>query len=300
MTRLHGVKRLLFAGMITAASLAGAAPLTFNSALPVSEGEYLFRQQFIVNQSGHDPGPMARDRKATSSVTVLGYGINHRLAVFGALPYRDIDLELTKTGRRITRSASGFGDLTLFGRYTVVQRDRPGSSFRIAPFAGVKTPTGDDGQSDALGRLPAAAQAGSGSWDPLFGVVATYQTLDYEVDGQIAYQARTRANGFESGDVARMDASLQYRLWPRRLGSGVPGFLYGVLETNLNHQQKDRIAGISDPDSGGTRLFLTPGLLYVTRRWVLEGAVQLPVLQDLNGAALENDYIARIGLRFNF
>ncbi len=293
-------RSLLLAATLTAPLPVGSAPLTFNTALPVAEGEYLLRQQFIVNQSGHDPGMLARDRNAATSVTVLAYGINHRLAVFGALPYQDIDLELTKAGRRITRSASGFGDLTLFGRYTAVQRDRPGSSFRIAPFAGVKTPTGDDRQSDALGRLPAAAQVGSGSWDPLIGVVATYQTLDYEVDGQIAYQARTRANSFESGDIARMDASLQYRLWPRELGPGVPGFLYGVIETNLIHQQSDRLSGSKDPDSGGTRLFLTPGILYVTRRWVLEGAVQLPVLQDLNGTALENDYIARIGLRINF
>ena len=293
-------RSLLLTATLTTALPVGSAPLTFNTALPVAEGEYLLRQQFIVNQSGHDPGMLARDRNAATSLTVLGYGINHRLAVFGALPYQDIDLELTKAGRRITRSASGFGDLTLFGRYTVVQRDRPGSSFRIAPFAGVKTPTGDDRQSDALGRLPAAAQVGSGSWDPLIGMVATYQTLDYEVDGQIAYQARTRAHDFESGDIARMDASLQYRLWPRQLDSGVPGFLYGILETNLIHQQKDRLAGIRDPNSGGTRLFLTPGLQYVTRRWVLEGAVQLPVLQELNGTALENDYIARIGLRINF
>jgi len=28
--------------------------------------------------------------------------------------------------------------------------------------------------------------------------------------------------------------------------------------------------------------------------------VQLPVVQDLNGTALENDYIFRTGVRFNF
>jgi hypothetical protein len=28
--------------------------------------------------------------------------------------------------------------------------------------------------------------------------------------------------------------------------------------------------------------------------------VQLPALQDLNGTALENDYVIRAGFRFNF
>lgn len=73
-----------------------------------------------------------------------------------------------------------------------------------------------------------------------------------------------------------------------------------MIEANLIHQGKDRLAGHSDPDSGGTRLFLTPGIQYVTKRWIAEGAVQIPVSQDLNGAALENDYIARVSVRFNF
>ncbi len=38
-------------------------------------------------------------------------------------------------------------------------------------------------------------------------------------------------------------ASLQYRLWPRELSGGVPGFLYGVVETNLIYQGKNEING---------------------------------------------------------
>jgi len=131
-------------------------------------------------------------------------------------------------------------------------------------------------------------------------VIATYQTLDYQIDAQISYKANTKANDFEFGDEFRFDASLQYRLWPRELGTGVPGFLYGVVETNLLHQAKNRVSGARDPNSGGTTLFLSPGLQYVTKRWVLEGIVQLPVVQDLNGTALEDDFIVRAGFGVNF
>jgi hypothetical protein len=279
---------------------AQAAPITFNTALPVAKDEFLVREQFIVNQSGNDPGKLDRDRTATAAVSVLGYGINGKLALFGVLPYRDNEVKLTPGSQRVTRSASGFGDLSVVARYTVVQRDRPGRNFRVAPFAGIKAPTGDDDKRDALGVLPASVQVGSGSWDPLFGVVSTYQTLAYQIDSQASYQVNNEANDFEAGDVARLDSSLQYRLWPRKLGRGLPAFFYGVIEANLIHQQKNRVNGRSDSDSGGTRLFLTPGLQYVTRRWITEAAVQLPVIQDLNGDALENDYIARISARFNF
>jgi len=131
-------------------------------------------------------------------------------------------------------------------------------------------------------------------------VIATYQTLDYEIDAQVSYKANTEANGFEFGDEFRFDASLQYRLWSRELGGGVPGFLYGVIETNLLHQAKNEIGGTNDPNSGGTKLFLSPGLQYVTKRWVLEAIVQLPVVQDLNGTELEDDFIVRAGFRVNF
>jgi len=298
-----GLLPLLAIGSIGLAGWAGntlGAPITFNTALPVAKGEFLFREQLIVNQSGDDPGNLERNRRAKAAVSVLGYGVNSKLALFGVLPYRDNELKLTMAGRRISRSASGFGDLTVFGRYTVVQRDRPGRNFRIAPFAGIKAPTGEDDKRDSLGVLPPAVQVGTGSWDPLLGVVTTYQTLDYQLDGQISYQANTEANGFEAGDVARLDGSLQYRLWPRKLGGGVPAFLYGVIEANLMYQQNNRINGNTDPNSGGTRLFLTPGVQYVTRRWIGEAAIQLPVVQNLNGNALENDYIARFSVRFNF
>ena len=282
------------------ANQALSAPITFNTALPVAKGEFLLREQLIVNQSGDDPSGLDRDRQAIALVSVLGYGVNSKLAVFGVLPYRDIDLDITLGGQRVSRDASGVGDLTVFGRYTLVQRDRPGRNFRVAPFAGIKVPTGDDDERDALGRLPPSVQVGSGSWDPLVGVVMTYQTLAYQVDGQISYQAKNEANDFEAGDVVRLDGSLQYRLLPRTLTAGLPNFLYGVIEANLIHQGKGRVNGSAVVNSGGTRLFLTPGLQYVTKRWIAEAAVQIPVSQNLNGSALENDYIARISVRVNF
>ncbi len=101
---------------------------------------------------------------------------------------------------------------------------------------------------------------------PFGGVVLTFQTLAFEIDTEAAYKFNTEADGFEFGDEARFDLSVQYRLWPRDIGAGTPGFLYGVLEGNLVHQAKNRASGVRDPNSGGTVLFLAPGLQYVTRR----------------------------------
>jgi hypothetical protein len=292
--------------MLVAAAIGGsreahAAPETFNTALPVGKGDFVFREQFLYFKASDDPSPMDRNLEVLGGVSVLGYGVTSDLAIFGMLPYLDKELDLTMPGgQRITRSTSGIGDAQVFARYTVFQKDLPGRNFRIAPFLGLELPTGDDNDRDSFGRLPATLQLGSGSWDPLGGVIVTYQTLDYQVDAQLSYKANTEANGFEFGDAFRFDASLQYRLWPRELGAGVPGFLYGVIETNLLHQAKNEIDGTNDPNSGGTKLYLAPGLQYVTKRWVLEAIVQLPVVQDLGGTALEDDFIVRTGFRMNF
>jgi hypothetical protein len=290
----------VFAVWLTVNSHALGAPVTFNTALPVGGDEFVARGLIVSSQSGDDPGTSDRDLSAASLVSVLGYGVTPRLAVFGVLPYADKELDLTVGSDRLSRSASGIGDMSLFGRFTLLQRDQPGRTFRVAPFLGVKAPTGDDDERDSLGRLPPAVQLGTGAWDVFGGIVATYQILALQVDGQISYRVNNQANGFDPGDEVRLDGSLQYRLWPQTLGSGVPDFLYGVLEMNLLHRDENEFNGTRDENSGGTTLFIAPGLQYVTKRWIVEGVIQLPVMQNLNGDALESDYIVRAGVRFNF
>lgn len=51
--------------------------------------------------------------------------------------------------------------------------------------------------------------------------------------------------------------------------------------------------------NGAPGLFLSPGIQYVTTRWIVEATVQLPVWQDLN-ARPEADFIVGFGVRFQF
>ncbi len=288
----------IFTGTISSAL---AAPQTFNTALPVAEGEFIFRQQAFIKKATRDPGPLDRDLTVLGSVSVFGYGINSDLSIFGVVPLLDKTLKATLPGpTSVTRNTSGLGDVRLFARYTLFKQNAPGQTFRIAPFAGLKFPTGTSRKTDSLGTLPASFQLGSGSWDPFGGIVATWQTRDYEIDVQASYKLNTKANNFRFGDELRFDASLQYRLWPQELTDTTSGFFYGVLEGNLLYQPKNRAGGIKQANSGGTKLFIAPGLQYVTRRWIAEAIVQIPVMQNLNGNALKDDFIVRAGFRVNF
>ncbi|GCB05260.1 transporter [Ralstonia sp. SET104] len=277
-----------------------AAPITFNTALPISQDEWILREQFVFMKSANDPTPMNRRMEVSGLMTMLGYGVTRDLAVFAVLPYMDRRLSMNMGGSDVSRSQAGFGDAMFLGRYTAYEDNAPGSTIRVAPFLGVKAPTGNDHASDRFGRLPPMLQPGSGSWDWQGGVVASYQSLDWGGDVQLAHQSNGKANGFRAGAITRLDLSVQRRLWPGTLSEGVPGFLYGGLEANLIHTAKDRVNGMGDPNSGGTTLFLTPTLQYVTRKWVLEAGIQIPISQHLNGTALKNNYILTTGFRLNF
>lgn len=282
---------------------AWSAPNTFNTALPVAEGNVVWREQLIVRERSDD-GPLDREVSASALASVLGYGVSADLAVFAALPYfLDKELQVTTPAGRLKRDTDGVGDLTLFGRYTAFKRDWQGRTLRLAPLFGVKAPTGEDDARDTLGRLPRPLQAGTGGWDGFAGVIASYQTLGYQVDAQALYRQNGRHEGFDPGDEWRLDASFQYRLWPGTLEAGTPGFLYGLLESNLVHAERDvdneRGIGL-DPNSGGNQWLIAVGLQYVTRRWIAEGTVQLPAWTDPNGHGLEDDWVLRAGFRFQF
>ncbi len=277
-----------------------AAPITFITALPVPEGEGIFRLQLKYLRSTDDPDPSDRELGVLAVPLVVAYGVTQRLALFGIVPVVDKSLDVTTPLGRRTRSVSGVADTTLLARYTLFQRDRPGQTTRFAPFVGVEAATGDDDESDDLGRLPQPLQLGSGSWDFSVGATATWQTLSREVDASFSYKLNGEANDFELGDEARLDLSYQHRVWPRELGDGVPSFLYGVLESNLIWQDRHAASGSEDPNSGGTTWFLAPGIQYVSKRLVIEAAVQIPVVQDLKGAALANDFITTLSARVNF
>ena len=177
-----------------------------------------------------------------------------------------------------------------------------GSTFRVAPVFGLTAPTGDDNDSDRFGELPRPLQAGDGAWDIFGGAVVTYQTLQYQVDGQLLYRENGRHDGFARGDETRFDASLQYRIWPRSMKGvpGTPGFVYALLESNLIDRERDDVGSGTDANSGGTQWLLAPGLQYVSRGWIVEGTVQLPVAENPHGDAIQDDSIVRVGFRRNF
>ena len=69
------VVKLAMASLSLAAAAAWSAPITFNTALPVHEGGYVWREQLIFMQSADDPTAARRDMQVTGLVSVLGWAL---------------------------------------------------------------------------------------------------------------------------------------------------------------------------------------------------------------------------------
>lgn len=276
------------------------AQITSNTALPIGRGEMLVRVQTKLIRSTGDPTGADRELEVAAFPLVGVYGASARLTLFGVFPIVFKSLHLTgESGRRI-RDTKGLGDVRLFARYTVYQINQLGRTLRLAPFVGLELPTGSTDQSDAFGRFPRPFQLGSGTWDPYIGIVLTRQTLAWQVDASLSYLLGTQADDYRPGSEGRVDLASKVRVLPRRLHGGLPRFIYASLETNLIWKGQFEEGGTGNPNSGGTTWYIAPGAQFVTRRVILEAAVQIPVVQELNGTGLRNDFIATISGRLNF
>ncbi len=274
-------------------SSAEAAPINSNVALPVRKGGFVFRSQVKWLRATDDPTSLNREVNVVAIPNVLVYGATSDLALFAIFPYIFRNVELTDpSGKRIDKNNNGIGDLNLIARYTAYSRDYPSGTFRIAPLAGVKLPTGDDDLEPIT----------TDSIDLQFGGVSTI-TWDFgrhEVDADVIYRINTEAENFENGDNLVYDLAYEFRIYPWTLPDvGAPNFIYLVAEANGLFSQKSNLNSNTINDSGGHILFLSPGLQFATKRYILESSIQLPVSQNLNGNQVETDFILTAGFRVN-
>lgn len=280
----RGVSILLSFACLTFAAASWTAPIATNTALPLSADEIIVRQQLVTTHSSDRIAGSRRRVDRFESRTVVGYGRTSKLALFGVLPIVNVD---RKFGG-VSTSEFGLGDAALFARYEVLRSDQPGRTLRIAPYGGLRVATGRDGKT------------GDGSLDVFGGLIATLASTQWVLDSQLRYDLNREADGFERGDSVTVDASFQYRLSPGRVTQDTRAFVFGVLEISANDYQRNRVRGVTDPNSGGFQLYLTPGLQYSTRRWIADLGVKIPIMNDLNGTALEPDYTVLTSVRINF
>lgn len=205
-------------------------------------------------------------------------------------------------GQRLEFETSGLGDVLVDTKWILYSDNRPQASTRIGFQGGLEIPTGDTDDRLPGGEVaPRPLQVGTGSWDVPVELVFTDIEGRWGFHGNVGWRFHTEDDGFEAGDVFEYDAAIGLRFVPWVYESLRDQTLVAYLELNGEVAREDEIGGEENPDSGGHVLFLSPDLQWIPTPWLLlEASVQVPLVQDLNGAQLEHDTRFQVGGRFRF
>jgi hypothetical protein len=196
---------------------------------------------------------------------------------------------------------SGFGDVSLFGQYRFFHTQD--NLNHASLVVGLKTPTGATGVKTALGDpFELHHQPGSGSWDPSFGLSFTRAMGQFSFDTSVLYTIATQgAQQTTLGDVFDYNIAVSYAFGaPARnalFASSNNAPWTAVLELNGTRREHQIASGITDPNSGGNSVYISPGVRYSGgKNWNTALSFGVPIVNDPNGYQTNPDY--RIVYRF--
>jgi hypothetical protein len=241
-------------------------------------------------------------RRSFLTTLSLAYGVTEDFQVGATLGYyRGTDFfsaEQDALGNVEVSDADphGLTDLWLQGKYRFVHNEL-GS---IAVIAGVKLPTGNDDQRLSNGeKLEPSSQPGTGAFDGQAGLAwSRFLTPNVTIDASSIYTLRGEHAGFTVGDRFDAGVALAYRLTDSI--TAFPNWsIFG--EANVVWIGKDDDHGTTNPNSGGTTLYLTPGFrVRFDPHAALTLAPSFPVFQGLNGEQIETRFKVAATLSFGF
>ncbi|MDA8252711.1 MAG: transporter [Rhodospirillales bacterium] len=282
----RGIRRvwLLRLAITLVLTLATAGPvlaqLTFPGASPISAGNLiLMAQPTLVQQTGF---------QSATAQGVLVYGASSKLALITESNLLVWNMaEAVSGGKTVRLDAVGTGDTLQEARYTVFQLDGIGSTLRIAPMIGVTVPTGMDNVNS---QLPHDVQPATGNWGGRAALTGSWQTLRWNAEAEIGYEARFPGTDYQFGNQFVTDAAFHYVIWPRQISADIPGELFASLETNFFSANANRVNGAFVPGTGGQLWLVDPGLDWSTPGYGLAITALLPVLQTRYGSGRRYDY----------
>lgn len=209
------------------------------------------------------------------------YGIRENFSLTIGLPFI---LQKKENGS----TSSGFGDMTLRGKFRFYKKDYFGAQDKATLIGGIKFPTGDKDKKPALG---------SGSFDFLIGLAAGHESRKWYYFGTARYWINNKDGIKEKGDIFLYD--IVFGLRPVLREYYDPDLVL-LLELSGEHRNKDKINALKNKDSGGDILYLGPSFLWSYRNWMIKGGIQLPVYQDLNGEQEKDDLRSVLAVEAHF
>lgn len=238
------------------------------------KGGYEIHLGALRGQSGNG------EERETEYGLALKYGLTGDWVVGIELPYLSRS-ELA--GRR-----SGMGDAALSTKYRFWRNDLPGAQESAAVSATAISDTGDESGEPALG---------SGTTDYVLGLTYGYEARKWYRWAAVRYRLNDETGGLRRGDKVLFDLVGGLRPYPT--GYLEPDTVW-MLELNGEYTERAELNGRELPNSGGTEIFVAPGLMWTLRNFAVKTGVQIPVYSGLNGKQGASDYRAALEFEWHF
>ena len=271
---------------------------------------------------------------AVPSVSIA-YGVTSDLTVGVRLPYlaNSAIRETDTAGGSFTPRGGvyGFGDTTVTATYRFLQQGIAG--FEAAGIVGFKAPTGRSDAQDKFGvPFETEHQPSSGSWDGVFGLNVSKQVDAVGLSASVLYGlAGDGDQNTNLGDHFSYGVAVSYRLVAGSSGHGehmhlgadrpagimhhgghdhaedqTAGNSFGPMTIDLTlglnadwHDQQE-INNMRDGNTGGTVVYLSPGVRVSTERTTASLTLGIPIATHLDGYQSEPDWrlASSFGVKF--
>ncbi len=228
----------------------------------------------------------------------ISYGLTSAAALTLAIPFmNDRTHEHSHDDGEFSRQdgSAGFGDIRLIGKIAPWVTTR-----HLAVLgAGVKFPTGEHKLLDHEGEInEPTIQPGTGSWDGLLSAHYSYQITPHKWDAFLgtSYQlAMENSKDYQFGNTFIFNGGTSASFTENEKT------VTGSLQVNLRHAPRDEFHGTEVPSTGGTWVYLTPGIrLAAASNMSFYAHVQFPIYQRVNEVNLVPRYGLILGVSHAF
>ncbi|HVR72919.1 MAG TPA: transporter [Planctomycetota bacterium] len=259
----------------------------------------LERREQLLEGDSSVKDPLHRRQTDYTAAAAAHYGLRYDLQLSAIVPFVHRVLDQKDPAGQNHSSAGGPGDVVTLVKWRFYRWDAPGEALNLAAIVGLEWPSGSDDERDGGVRLSPELQPGSGSWDPMAGLAATYEPRRWRFNAFGLYKHNTE-NGHDHrfGDELFTEVAVGNRFWLEPY----PGpFMRADALVRYRNEQRARQDGMRVRDSGGD--LVTVGLSWAFRprpSLDLQLSVEVPVYERVNGAQVGREFSVSFALGYRF
>ena len=232
----------------------------------------------------------------------INYGLTSKVSLALAVPvsnqrfhehyHRDTSITPAEEEFSNSDGTSGFGDMVLTAKRAMVFTPR----HLLVGGLGVKFPTGRYKLRDSDGAIgESTLMPGTGSYDGLLSLYYAYQWRPHKLDTFVSgfYRLNTENPlNYKIGNATLLNAGVNY----------IPAETVTLTgQVNARFSDRDEFHGETVPSTGGTFIYLTPGVrVQAFSSTAFYAHLQLPVYQEVNEANLAPRYGLLLGVSYAF